>query len=333
VVKLWPIAIAAVSAMLLAGGVVMAAPAPVRMGVVLKALDNPFFVAIYEGVTAEARRRGAHVTVRAAASNGDTDGQAALVRALVAGGKDCYVVNPITATNLVAALRGARGPVVNVDSPIDLAAAKRAGVRVRTYVGTNDFEAGRLAGATMASLLRSGRTVALVGGSAGSVNSRLRLSGFERGIERTPVRVVARLNGDYSRTTAEVAAERALHAHPGLSGFFAANDLMALGVADAVRSAGKTADVTIVGLDGIPEALDAIGNGSIAATVAQYPYVMGRMAVEACVAAARGARLPARVDAPIAVVTKSNVARASATFPRPFRAYADPFERILRSRP
>jgi ribose transport system substrate-binding protein len=56
------------------------------------------------------------------------------------------------------------------------------------------------------------------------------------------------------------------------------------------------------------------------------------MAVEACVAAARGARLPARVDAPIAVVTKSNVGRATANFPRPFRGYSDPFARLLAKR-
>jgi ribose transport system substrate-binding protein len=318
--------------MLLAGTAAGAEPPAVRMGVVLKGLDNPFFVAMYEGVTAEAGRRRAHSSVRAATSITDLGGQAAIARALVAARKDCYVVNPISATNLVGALRGASRPIVNVDSPIDGSAARRAGVRIRTYIGTNDFAAGRMAGAKMASLLPGGGTVALVAGPAGNVNSERRLSGFERGIRGTRVKAVARADADYVRTTAEVAAERILHTHPRLSGFFAVNDEMALGVADAVRSAGKTGAVKIIGLDGIPEALDAVRAGSISATVSQYPYVMGEMAVEACIAAARGARLPARVDAPTTVVTRSNVARASATFPRPFRGYSDPFERILRKR-
>jgi ribose transport system substrate-binding protein len=302
------------------------------MGVVLKSLDNPFFVAMYEGVRAEARRRGAHISVRAAASNADLAGQAALVRALVSGRNDCYVINPIATTNLVAALRGARSPIVNLDSPIDVSAAKRAGVRVRTFIGTNDFEAGRLAGAKMLSLLRGAGTVALLGGVADSVNSRRRLQGFERAIRGTRVSVVARANADYVRTQAEVIAGQILHTHPGLSGFFAVNDEMALGVADAVHSAGKTGSVRIIGVDGIPEALDAVRAGSISATISQYPYVMGQMAVEACVAAARGDRVPAKVDAPIEVVTRSNVARANAAFPHPFRGYADPFGRILRKR-
>jgi ABC-type sugar transport system substrate-binding protein len=337
--KIWPIATVAVSAILVAGcavgaepapvRAVGAEPAPVRMGVVLNYLDDPFFVALYEGARAEARRLEVRATVRSVTSNAELAAQGAQVRALVAEKKDCYVVNPITATNLVTALRGVMRPIVNVDSPIDPAAAQRAGLRIRTYIGTDDFAAGRLAGARMVSLLPGGGAVALVGGLADNVNSGVRLSGFERAIRGSRVSVVARVNADYNRTKAEIAAERILRAHPRLSGFFAASDNMALGIADAVRAAGKTGKVRVIGLDGSAEALDAIRAGSISATVSQYPYVMGQLAVKACVAAARGARLPARVDAPIALLTKGNVARAIAAFPRPFHRYSDPFSRLL----
>jgi ABC-type sugar transport system substrate-binding protein len=320
------------SALLLAANAAGAEPAKVHVGVVLKGLDNPFFVAMYEGVRAEAGHRAVAATVRAATSRYDRNGQAGLARQLAAGKNDCYVANPIAATNLIAALRGVSGPIVNIDSPIDLAAARRAGVRVSTFIGTNDAAAGRLAAATMISLLPGGGTVALVGGTPDSVNSKRRLRGLEAGIRATRVSVAAKVDADYARATAEADAERILHLHPHLSGFFAANDEMALGIVDAVRSAGKTGDVTIIGVDGIPEALDAVRDGSISATVSQYPYVMGQMGVEACIAAVHGASLPAKVDAPMAVVTKSNVARASASFPRPFQGYSDPFGRLLRRR-
>ncbi|MEN3282643.1 MAG: ribose transport system substrate-binding protein [Solirubrobacteraceae bacterium] len=299
------------------------------MGVVLNYLDDPFFVAIYEGTRAEATRLDVHATVRSVPSNADLAGQAAQVRALVAGRQDCYVVNPITGTNLVGALRGVRRPIVNIDSPIDPAAAKRARVRVRTYIGTNDFAAGALAGARMAALLRAGE-VALVGGIGDNVNSGLRLSGFERGIRGSRLNVVARVNADYNRTKAAIAAERILRTHPHVAGFFAASDNMALGIADAVGGEGRTGEVRIIGLDGSADALEAIRAGSIDATISQYPYVMGQMAVEACAAAARGARLPARVDAPIALLTRGNVARAIAAFPKPFTPYSDPYRALLR---
>ena len=339
--KVWPIATAAVSAVLLAGGALAAERDPVRsgagaahpavrMGVVLNSLDNTFFLAIYEGTRTEAARLGVRVTVRSVTSNAELTAQAAQVRAFAAAKQDCYVVNPITATNLVSALRGVKGPIVNLDSPIDPFAAKRAGLRIRSYIGTDDFEAGRLAGVRMASLLHGGGQVALVGGLATNVNSGVRLGGFARGLRGSRARVVARVNADYDRTKAEIAAERILRTRPRIAGFFAASDLMALGIADAVRAAGKTGKVRIIGLDGIPEALDAVRAGSIDATVSQYPYVMGQMAVEACAAAAGGATLPARVDAPIALLTKENVGRAIAAFPKPFQRYADPFSRLAR---
>jgi ribose transport system substrate-binding protein len=303
--------------------------APVKIGFVLKALDNPFFVAMYAGASNEATRLHVRLTVRSVTSSDDLTGEAAQLRALVAQGADCYVVDPSTATNLVSALRGVRRPVVNVDSPIDPAAAKHAGVRIQTYIGTDDFAAGRMAGFRMASVLGGTGDVALIGGQAGSVNSVLRLSGFEAGIRGSRLRVVARANADYDRTKAQIATEQILQTHPRISGFFAANDLMALGVADAILAAGKAGQVKVIGRDGIPDALDAIRAGTIAASVSQYPYIMGQMAVEACAAAARGASLSARVDAPNALVTKGNVARAIAAFPNPLERYSDPFTQLL----
>ena len=155
--KMWPIAIAVVSTVLLIGcaaetqpgpvhedparsgpasahqGVLRAGPAPVRIGVVLNALDNPFWLAIYEGAETEAVQRGVPANIRAVTSNADLAGQAAQLRALVAAREDCYAVGPITATDLVTALRGVTRPVVVINSPIDPAAAKRAGVHPRTY--------------------------------------------------------------------------------------------------------------------------------------------------------------------------------------------------------
>jgi ABC-type sugar transport system substrate-binding protein len=340
-VKMWPVAAAAVSTVVLAGCGAEPAPvrtagdpggrASVRMGVVLNSLDNPFFVAMYEGARARATGLEVRAAVRAVASDADLAGQAAQLRALVAARQDCYVVAPITGANLVSALRGVRRPIV-LNSRIDPAAARRAHVRVGSYIGTDDFEAGRLAGVHMASLLRRGGEVALLGGWIDNVNSALRVDGFERGIRGSRVSVVAQVPADYDRTKAAIAAERILRAHPHLSGFFAANDLMALGSADAVRAAGRAGTVRIIGLDGTAQALDAVQAGSISATVSQYPYVMGELAVEACAAQARGATLPARVNAPLALLTKANVARAIAAFPEPVQPYPDPFALLVRRR-
>ena len=61
---------------------------------------------------------------------------------------------------------------------------------------------------------------------------------------------------------------------------------MALGVQRAVDAAGKN-EAKVIGLDGIVDALKSVEAGELAATVAQYPYVVGAMGLEACVAAIR----------------------------------------------
>ena len=327
--KVLTIAIVAAAALLFTGA--GGAGQPLQLGVVLNGLDNPYFVAMYQGVKDEAAQRDVPVSFKAPQSHSDLAGQTAEVRAILASKKDCYAISPIDPAHLVSTLRGVRQPVVFLDSPLDRATARKAGLRIATAIGSSDFGAGRLAGGEMVSLLHGTGQVALLGGFP-TGNGVLRLEGFQRAIAGSGVHVVARANAGYVRVKAEAAAAEMLRKHPQLAGFFAANDLMALGAADAVGAAGRTGEVAIVGMDGITEALDAIRSGEMSATVSQYPYVMGRMAVEACLAAARGAVLPSRVDAPVAVVTRANVARASGMFPRPFQAYADPFARLLRQK-
>ena len=65
--------------------------------------------------------------------------------------------------------------------------------------------------------------------------------------------------------------------------------------------------------------------GGIDAVVAQFPYVIGAMGVQACEAAIAGKTLPAKVDAPVQVVTKDNVDAALAAAPKPGEAYDNPF--------
>ncbi len=104
---------------------------------------------------------------------------------------------------------------------------------------------------------------------------------------------------------------------------------MALGVADAVRAAGKASQIKVIGRDGIPDALDAIRAGTIAGSVSQYPYIMGQMAVEACAAVARGASLPARWTPPTPSSRGAASSGAIAAFPNPLQRYSDPFTRLL----
>jgi ABC-type sugar transport system substrate-binding protein len=299
------------------------------LAAVIKALDNPFFVTMRDGLVATARREQARLRVGAAATGlQDTAGQASELESFAVDDPDCYVLNPINQTNLVGALSRVDEdtPIVNVDSVIGGDAAKAVGIDLTTYIGTDNYAGGRLGAGAMADLVAPGAGVAVITGIPGDVGSRLRAAGFEQGV-RGRFRVVETVAADFDRKKAEQAAAELMRENPRVEGFFAVNDLMALGAADAVRAAGRQGEVEVIGFDGIDEALSAIRRGAMSATVAQYPYTMGQLAIEACLAALRGDHVPARVAAPVQVVTSQNVARAQANFPEPVEHFDDPFTR------
>jgi ribose transport system substrate-binding protein len=135
---------------------------------------------------------------------------------------------------------------------------------------------------------------------------------------------------NWERQEALTQATNILRATPDVKAFFAANDDMGLGASRAVANEGKSRQIQVVSVDGNPDALQAVANGELAATVAQYPYAIGQMGVDACRAAAGGATLPAKVDAPVALVTKENAQQAITTAPKPFAPYDNPFTALIK---
>lgn len=302
----------------------------IAVAAVIKGLDNPFFITMRDGLQATAQERGVRLRVRTAAGLYDTVGQSSSLEAAAAERAACYVVNPINRANLVQPLSHvAEGtPIVNIDSPVDRVAAEALGARITTYIGTDNEAGGSLAADTMAGLVAPGARVALLRGFPGEASGESRARGF-LGSNGGRFKVAHSVAADYHRGRAQLAATELLADDPRIEGFFAVNDEMALGIADALRTAGRTGEVAVVGFDATRPALAAVKRGAISATVAQYPYAIGQLGVEACLAAVRGKSLPAVVDAPAQVITKDNVARALARFPQPVEPFDDPLASLL----
>lgn len=294
---------------------------------VIKGLDNPFFGAMRDGIQAEADDDDdVGVEVQAAQSLDDTTGQADRLSTLAGQDFACYIVNPISETNLVQPLADVAEqdvPIVNIDLPIATEAAEQVGAEIDTYIGTDNVQAGRIGGEFMNEHLGGSGMVALIGGIEGDPTSRARLDGFTGGAG--DLEIVTTVAGDWDRQTALTQAETILNDTPDLDGFFAANDIMALGISQAVANAGRTGEVAVVGVDGIQDALAAVEQGALTATVSQYPFVIGLLGVDACQAAVDGQELPDNVDAPVQLITEDNAVEAQEQFPLPPAPFDNPF--------
>lgn len=301
--------------------------ADTNIGIVIKGLDNPFFQHMEDGINAEQEESGASVEIQAAASITDTAGQADKLTNLANQDFDCYLVNPISGTNLIqgiAQIAAKDIPIVNIDNPVEADAAEAADAEVATYIGTDNVAAGKMVADQLAELDSDGGDVATVGGIAGDVTSAQRIDGFKEGLADN-FTVVQEVAANWDRQEAQTQAETILQANPDLAAFFVANDDMAMGVARAVAAADKKGETLVVSVDGI----DGVASGDIDAAVAQYPFVVGKMGLQACEAAALGEDLPEKVDTPIALITPDNAKAAQDAFPEPPNDYDNPFADLL----
>jgi len=80
-----------------------------------------------------------------------------------------------------------------------------------------------------------------------------------------------------------------------------------------------------MGVDGIEAILQDIKGGKVTGSVSQYPWVMGKLGVEACIVAAQGGTVTEFVESPAIVVTSENIDTAISGFPKPPGEYTNPF--------
>jgi DNA-binding LacI/PurR family transcriptional regulator len=131
--------------------------------------------------------------------------------------------------------------------------------------GVGYVDADNLGGAeqAVAHLLERGcATIATVSGPPGTTPGADRLTGWRKALHdagRRPARTLA-VAGGFTRAGGTRAATALLAKHPEVDGIFAASDLMAIGVLDALRQAGRRVpdDVAVVGFDdsGLAESAD-----------------------------------------------------------------------------
>ncbi|TRZ56989.1 MAG: sugar ABC transporter substrate-binding protein [Streptomycetaceae bacterium] len=302
----------------------------IKIAAVVKGLDNPYFVSVKAGIVDTAKALGVTVNVQVAPGLNDDIGQTNVMDALASQNYDCYIVIPVTGNNLSAALGKVtkKGkPIINIDTPVDAASLKAAGGKITSFASTDNFAAGVAGGKAMIKLIGSGQKIALIAGLAGNVTSNQRIDGFKKGAAGSTF--VGPINADWDTTKALDTANQMLVANPDIKAFFAANDQMAQGVAKAIAAAGKK--IPVYGVDGIMDNLNLIKAGSVTASISQYPYVMGKMGVEACIIAAQGGKVPAFTVTPHMVIDSSNIDAALKTKNQtPPGGYKDPYVALIK---
>ena len=282
-----------------------------RVAMVLKTLNNPFFIDMQRGAEDAAKRLGVDLTVQAAERETDVEKQMQIIENLVETGVNALAIAPSGSKEIVTAIAKANAagiPVVIVDDKVDAQAAKDAGVHWEAYVGSDNVEGGRIAGRYLVQLTNSRANAAVLEGIPGHQTGDARLRGFKEAIQGSPdVKIVASQTANWERDQGFTVFQNMLQAHPDINVVFACNDMMALGAAEAIRAAGKTGQIHVIGFDAVDDARKAIAAGTMDGSVAQFPSEMGRIAVENAVKLIHHEPVQAETATKLDMITKADV--------------------------
>lgn len=287
-----------------------------QLALILKTEKNPFFRKISSAAQAEAQRLGLKLEVSYGAADGDSETQHKAIERAIQNRVAAILITPSDGSALNEVLARARQQgilVLTLDSPVSSAAA------FDSFIGTNNFEAGRLIGQYVADLGVTGPKVALLNLFPGHPVGIARRNGFLHGLGHTEIQasqtdspsvpeVVCEQDAFGDDTKGGIGMAHCQASVPGINIVYAINEPAAAGAFRVIKASHRQGRVTIVGIDGGCPGVEAVKRGELSATSQQFPARMASQAVQAVERFRReGTRPPRQIDTGVKLITQKNV--------------------------
>ena len=287
-------------------------PAKPRVALIMKSLANEFFINMSNGAKAhQAQNREAYeLLVNGIKNESDLSQQVSLVEQMMASAVDAIVIAPADSKALVPVLKRAKAAgivVINIDNKLDEQVLKDSGISI-PFVGPDNREGARMVGAYLASSLSPKDQVAIIGGIETAFNAQQRQKGFTEAMENAGVEVVSVQSGEWEQARASVVAAALITEYPQLKALLCSNDNMAIGAAAAIRQAGKSGEILVVGFDNIQATHQLIRDDAILATADQYGNKLAVFGIEYALKLLEGAKTPGDRKTPVDLITKQELA-------------------------
>ena len=266
---------------------------------------NPFFVQMRESAQKKADELGLAINFQDAADDSAT--QSNQLANAAASGTGVVIINPTDSDAMASAVQqlvDEKIPVVAVDRAVNNA-------EVSSYIASDNVGGGKQAAKALSEAIHGEGEILVLQGKTGSSASRERGKGFDEGLKDNPnIKVVAKQTAEFERAKGLDVTTNLLQAHPNVKAIFAENDEMALGAIEALGSkAGK--DVKVIGFDGAEDALKAIKDGRMYASIAQQPVKMAEQAVIEASKLLKGETATKKMQVEVVAATKENVDKFS----------------------
>jgi inositol transport system substrate-binding protein len=275
-----------------------------RYGLFMSHRTNAFTIEMSEAVQARAKELAVELIVY----DGEKDPakQAGQLESAVSQGISGAIVEPASVDGLVPAIETARKagiPVVVVNQRIGRPEA------ASSFVGVSNVDGGMLEMKTAVEAMGGKGNVALLLGPMGSDAQVGRTAGYQQVLKDYPeIKVVFEQSANWNTDEALKLTENWLQTGTHIDAIVANNDGMAMGALKAVEDARMQEGIKIYGLDATPDALAAVKDGRLAATISQGTAAQGKKAMETVVRLVNGEQVAAEILLDFLLIRQNNVA-------------------------
>jgi len=280
-----------------------AAPAPVAAETIAtftRNPSNPILRSARIGAENAATALGAHALHFIPRSEAPSE-QIALIDDVIRSKPDAVVLAPFDSKAMVPAvdrLSAAGIPVVNVNERL-------VGGNAVSYVGTDDYELALATARYLVNAMGAKGNVVILEGPDNLPASVARVKGFKDALKEFPdVKLVASKSASYARVAAADVMKSFLRTYPQIDGVLAANDAMAIGAVEQLKTANKKA--LVVGINAGKEVLDFVKWRDILGSGDANGFVQGCLGVEIALRHLRKQPVPQELMLKPVVVDKSN---------------------------
>lgn len=244
------------------------------IGFSISTLSNPFFVLLQKYTEKAARMHGFNIISMDA--HNDEARQLADIEKFIAQKVSALMINPVHSQSVSIAVEMANTagiPVITVDR-------KSSDGDILCHIASDNYIGGTIAGKFLADRLGGKGRIVEIEGIPGTSVDHERGKGFNDIISQYPdLKIIARRVSNFDRRQAEKSMQKLLSQNVEFDAVFAHNDNMILGVLEAIEEADRNDLPILLGFDALPEAVEAVNKGRLAATIAQSPSEMGRIAI------------------------------------------------------
>lgn len=236
---------------------------------------SPFWRRTQEGAEQATRELGTLLTVQAIEQYAIEDQIKQLDRLVGEDRTDGIIIAPLDSNRLAPVVEKAVAagiPIIVYDTPLNADG-------YLTFIGFDNFGAGNLLGRWVVEQLGGKGNILILEGPPGSQNALERRNGMLKGLGEGDINVLGLRSAHWQRQEARIITREWLARLDKVDAIMAGDDQMALGAADAIADAKRT-NVIVTGFDANADALLAIREGRLHATVDQAPKQQARRAMQ-----------------------------------------------------